>query len=287
MTLLTTRAFRRSRTAILTAGLIAAVVACGDDTPPAPDTAPLTSSTRAVPSTTEGASGASAPATAATTEASGAPATVAAATTITPATTAPAPPAADATGVRDFVVEGVPVRVVTDLEQLPDSATAIRGSGLIIDDGDGPRMCMLYVEESYPPGCDGPIVDGLQMRDWVEIDRGVSFGLRTVDVSWPPVDNHVTLLAEHAFETPVVPEPVVAEPGPFSLAEVEMAAEAIFGAMVRGDLYIGGAARDDTDRRVLVEVVAADAWTVRALAELVDDPSILVVIGFDEILEGS
>jgi hypothetical protein len=204
---------------------------------------------------------------------------------LAPATTATSA-APDAMGVRDFVVLGATVRVVTELPELAEHATVIRSSGTVIDDGDGPRMCMLYVAESYPPQCGGPIVEGLQMGDWAETVDGVSFGERTVDVSWPPVDDHVTLLAERDYEPVGVPQPPASAPGEFSATELRTAADAIGAAMLRGDLDIGGFYQDDTSRRVVVEVVAADKATVRALADLVDDPSILVVIGFDEIVEG-
>lgn len=94
---------------------------------------------------------------------------------------------------------------LTDLGQLPERATEVELSGTVIDDGNGPRACIGVVEESYPPGCDGPVVDGLQMGDWAESADGVSFGERTLHVSWPPIDNHVALLSERAFEPPPYP----------------------------------------------------------------------------------
>jgi hypothetical protein len=169
---------------------------------------------------------------------------------------------------------------------VPDGEVRTQGLVMVLDDGDGPELCLGGVAESYPPQCGGPIVDGLQMGDWAETVDGVSFGERTVDVSWPPVDDHVTLLAERDYEPVGVPQPPASAPGEFSATELRTAADAIGAAMLRGDLDIGGFYQDDTSRRVVVEVVAADKATVRALADLVDDPSILVVIGFDEIVEG-
>ena len=186
-----------------------------------------------------------------------------------------------------FMVDGVSVAVNTELSRLPERATVIRHGGTIIDSGDGPRMCMGVVEDSYPPQCEGPIVDGLDMSGWAETVGDVTFGERTVDVSWPPVDDHVTLISQQAYEPVPPPEPPTLEPASFSEAELQAAQDAIFPKMAGGEMYIGSFAWGDATNRITVDVMAADRVTVRALAELVADPDILVVIGIAEILDGS
>jgi hypothetical protein len=98
------------------------------------------------------------------------------------------------------------VRVRTPLTELPEQASEIEYSGMLIDDGDGPMMCLAGVQESYPPQCDGPIVDGLTMGGWADTSNGVSFGERTVRVAWPPVDGRVTLIDDGEYVPPIGPE---------------------------------------------------------------------------------
>lgn len=45
------------------------------------------------------------------------------------------------------------------------------GSGLVLDDGDGPEFCLGAVAESYPPQCGGPEVEGW---DWRRVAGEVS-----------------------------------------------------------------------------------------------------------------
>ncbi len=196
-------------------------------------------------------------------------------------------PTEDAVDADHFVVDGVAVAVTTELPELPELATTIRDGGTIIDDGDGPRMCMGVVDESYPPQCDGPVVDGLDMGGWAETVAGVTFGERTIDVSWPPVDDHVTLIRQQTFEPVTPPEPPTLEPASFSEAELQAAQDAIVPMMAGGELYIGSFGWGDATNRITVDLMVADQVTVRALAQLVDDPDMLVVIGIAEILDGS
>jgi hypothetical protein len=192
--------------------LVLVASACGDDEPvgqPSPtDPAPTTTSpidvgpsTSAPPATDPG------PTTAPTSAPTSAPTTFAPApTTSAPDTTPPTTAPAGTVALRDFDVDGVRVRVRTPLTELPEQATEIEDSGTLIDEGDGPIMCLGGVQESYPPQCDGPIVDGLVMGDWAETSNGVSFGERTVRVSWPPVDGRITLIGEREYDPPPSPE---------------------------------------------------------------------------------
>jgi len=88
----------------------------------------------------------------------------------------------------------------TDLAELPEVASKVEFSSMIIDSGDGPEICLGGVNESLPPQCSGPVAEGLQMVDWAETVSGVSFGERTVVVSWPPIDNKVTFLSDREYE---------------------------------------------------------------------------------------
>ena len=196
-------------------------------------------------------------------------------------------PDEDAIDADHVVVDGVAVAVNTELVPLPERATVIRHGGTIIDEGGGPRLCMGVQEDSYPPGCDGPIVDGLDMTGWAETVDGVTFGGRTLDVSWPPVDGHVTLIRQQAVEFVPPPETPTLEPASFTDAELQAAQDAIFPRMASGEMFIGSFYWGDATNRITVELMGADQESVRALVALVDDPDMLVVIGIAEILDGS
>ena len=178
-------------------GLVAS--ACGDDDPvgqPSPTTSPTPTTT---PNTTPNTTPTTTPDT--TTPDTTTP------DTATPDTTAPATTVpAGTVALREFDVDGVRVRVRTPLTELPEQATEIEYSGTLIDESDGPMMCLGGVQESYPPQCDGPIVDGLTMGDWAETSNGVSFGERTVRVTWPPIDGRVSLIDDGEFAPPPGPE---------------------------------------------------------------------------------
>lgn len=172
-------------------GIIVAVAACGDATSIQPSNS---SPTIDAPTSTTNQLSVS----------SSLPTTIAAGSS-TPVTTQPTSTTAGSTSqgqedgpvlLREFMVDGITVRVATVSEQLPERANQVRLTGTVIDEGDGPRACIGGVLDSYPPQCDGPVVDGLAMGDWAETSNGVAFGERTIDVTWPPVNDHVTLLAE-------------------------------------------------------------------------------------------
>ena len=88
----------------------------------------------------------------------------------------------------------------TELEELPERAEVIEYSNTIIDSGEGPKLCGGAIMTSYPPQCFGPVIVGLDMSDWAEFASGVSFGERTVVVTWPAVDDRVQHISDSEFE---------------------------------------------------------------------------------------
>ena len=117
-------------------------------------------------------------------------------------TTAPPPPS-DVAAAR-FEIDGAVVWTGTTLDQLPERATVVRFTSTLLDAGDGLELCISGVATSLPPQCAGPVVDGLSPDGWTETADGVTWGVRTVTVSWPPVDGHLTLVSDE--------EPVAAAP---------------------------------------------------------------------------
>ena len=67
---------------------------------------------------------------------------------------------------------------------------------MLIDSGDGLELCFGGVNESLPPQCAGPVVDGLDPEGWTQTQADVTWGTRTVTVAWPPVDGHLTLISD-------------------------------------------------------------------------------------------
>ncbi len=110
------------------------------------------------------------------------------------------PPVTTKHAVRVFDLDGLEVVTVTattsEFDGLPIRAERVEFTGMIIDSGSGPTICIGGVAESLPPQCGGPIAVGLEMGDWSEEAQGVRWGERTVVVSWPPVDGQVQLLDE-------------------------------------------------------------------------------------------
>lgn len=101
-----------------------------------------------------------------------------------------------ATSWRTFDVDGLAVEVLTPLAELPQHATVVRFTGTLIDSGRGGlELCITGVNDSLPPQCRGPVVDGLDPTGWTETQSGVTWGERTVTVAWPPTGNgHLTLV---------------------------------------------------------------------------------------------
>jgi len=100
-----------------------------------------------------------------------------------------------------FDVGGIEVVSHTSLSELPEAATEVEFTSTIIDSGNGPEICIGGVAESLPPQCSGPIIEDLVMGDWAETASRVSWGERTVVVSWPPNQNRkVTLYSDREAE---------------------------------------------------------------------------------------
>jgi len=100
-----------------------------------------------------------------------------------------------------FDVGGIEVVSHTSLSELPEAATEVEFTSTIIDSGNGPEICIGGVAESLPPQCSGPIIEDLVMGDWAETASRVSWGERTVVVSWPPNQNRkVTLYGDREAE---------------------------------------------------------------------------------------
>lgn len=97
---------------------------------------------------------------------------------------------------RRYEVAGSVVWTRTDLEALPDKATVVRVTSMLIDSGKGLELCVSGVDESLPPQCAGPVVDGLDPTGWTETIDDVTWGTHTVIVAWPPVDKHLTLITD-------------------------------------------------------------------------------------------
>lgn len=102
--------------------------------------------------------------------------------------------------VRVFDVAGVEVVVETEAGRLVDRAATVEFTGWVIDSGSGPEWCLSGVAESLPPSCDGPVVEGLAMDPWADELNGVRWGVRTVTVSWPPVDGRIQAVADGPAE---------------------------------------------------------------------------------------
>ncbi|MFC7430696.1 MULTISPECIES: hypothetical protein [unclassified Agrococcus] len=108
------------------------------------------------------------------------------------------------------------------------------GQGTVLDDGDGPRLCLGAVQESYPPQCDGVPLDGW---DWAATEgweeaSGVRWGAFAVQgaydgerlaVASPPI-----MLALYD-PAPIAQEPL--EPGTASAEQLLEIQEALSDAL--------------------------------------------------------
>ncbi len=105
--------------------------------------------------------------------------------------------------LKTFEVLGAKVNVVTALDELPEQASVVRLSTTISDSGDGPAVCMGPSPAiAGPRRCGGFIVDGLSMDGWTQTQGDSTWGPRIVEVTWPPVDNHVSLISDTELVIP-------------------------------------------------------------------------------------
>lgn len=163
-----------------------------------------------------------------------------------PRTNDPVPTAVEGS-LRVFDVDGVEVVIATKAKDgvgdLPLRVEMVEFTGMIIDSGSGPTICMGGVEESLPPQCGGPIADGLEMGDWAEEAQGVRWGDRTVVVSWPAVEGHVRLLdeseaqfREYKFPPTQLPEVCAGIDNYVSIEEIRAYEQTLDD--VSGDVYL-------------------------------------------------
>lgn len=117
-------------------------------------------------------------------------------------TTGPARADVNPAEIRQFTIDGAEVWARSALAELPERATRVEFAVTVIDDGEGPEVCLSEVAASQPPQCSGPIVAGLTMGAWAQSLEGVTWGERNLTVSWPPVDGSVQLLDERPFASP-------------------------------------------------------------------------------------
>jgi len=100
------------------------------------------------------------------------------------------------------VVDGAVVWTRIALNELPETVTEVELSGTVIDSGNGPEVCLGGIDESLPPQCKGPVVEGLQMGSWTESFSGVTWGERTMIVEWPPLQGRLRLISDRDYEVP-------------------------------------------------------------------------------------
>lgn len=67
--------------------------------------------------------------------------------------------------------------------EIPAADGPVTATAIVLDDGDGPVLCLGGVDESLPPRCDGPAVEGWDwdsLPDGHESERGTRWGRWTV-----------------------------------------------------------------------------------------------------------
>ena len=101
----------------------------------------------------------------------------------------------DAEGAVTFVIDGVEVVVETPLQELPERASKVVFSGGVIDEGDGPRLCMGLEDDTFPPSCSRqPILSGFEPGSWPEDVNGVRWGDWDTTVSWPVQESGLEII---------------------------------------------------------------------------------------------
>lgn len=186
---------------------------------------------------------------------------------------------------RSFAVAGADVWTRCGPEQLPWRASRVEFAAVVIDSGDGPKACPV-VRTSRPPKGSGPYVDGLVMDpSWTESHRGVTWGRRSLEVTWPPIGGRVAHIIDDPGDgsgaagrrrAPISNESFDEPSHQRARGGLEAVAD-VYRYMVRPEL---------SSNRVVVSVVVADGWTVSRLAASIDKPSILLVEGRAVILDG-
>ncbi len=111
-----------------------------------------------------------------------------------PAATSAAEVQVDRDEFRRFAIGGAEVWTRSALVDIPQSASTIQLSTMLIDGGNGPELCWPGVLDSDPPQCSGPVVNGLSEAWWSNRAEGVTWGDLTVTVTWPPAHGAVELV---------------------------------------------------------------------------------------------
>ncbi|WP_439937001.1 hypothetical protein ACS3YM_13785 [Nocardia sp. N13] len=92
---------------------------------------------------------------------------------------------------------------------VPDGPVSTHGLVTVLDDGDGPEMCLGAVAESYPPQCGGPELDGFDFGDvGAESAAGVTWGSYALIGTFDGTTFTVTDSTPAALYDPMAEEPV-------------------------------------------------------------------------------
>lgn len=102
---------------------------------------------------------------------------------------------------RRFEVDGMVVWTRSAFDRLSERATLVRFTSTLIDSGEGLELCLGGVQDSLPPQCSGPVVEGLDPSGWTETVADVTWGERTVTVEWPAEDGRLTLVNDEPAQS--------------------------------------------------------------------------------------
>jgi hypothetical protein len=92
---------------------------------------------------------------------------------------------------------------------VPDGPVTTHGLVTVLDDGDGPEMCLGAVAESYPPQCGGPRLEGFDFGDvGAETASGVTWGSYALVGTFDGTTFTVTDSTPAALYDPMAEEPV-------------------------------------------------------------------------------
>ena len=92
---------------------------------------------------------------------------------------------------------------------VPDGPVRTHGLVTVLDDGDGPEMCLGAVAESYPPQCSGPRIEGFDFGDvGAERAAGVTWGSYALIGTFDGTTFTVTDSTPAALYDPMAEEPV-------------------------------------------------------------------------------
>lgn len=187
--------------------------------------------------------------------------------------------------VQEFDVDGATVFTRTALDRVPQQATTVRFDTMLIDDGSGLELCLSGVDQSLPPQCLGPVVEGLQPDGWTETQAGITWGERTVTTTWPPIAGRLQLVEEASYSPPASFEEIGSVIVDYPAAEIEAANDAIISAgLLEPGGPVLGIGSGGAGNWLSVTVAVADRETIDQISDVVDDPAILVVWAVGETI---